>query len=336
MSDRSPLDAPPPRWSRPRLVRERVAPWLVASLSLAMTLWGWRATETGAVDRREPLVVLALGLTISALLFAVVRSIAERAQAEEEVRRLNEQLEQRVLERTAQLEATARELEAFSYSVSHDLRAPLRHIHGFTRLLRERAHGLDETGDRYLTVIATAAAKMGSLIDDLLALSRTGRAELHVQDVDLTSLVSEAREECAPEPGGRRIVWHLGELPHVRGDPALLRIVFVNLLSNAVKFTARREEAVIEVGAAAGEGGEAIIHVRDNGAGFDRRYRDKLFGVFQRLHREDEFEGTGIGLATVQRVVHRHGGRVWADGDLDRGATFYVALERAGNDSHAT
>ncbi len=329
MTERSALDAAPPKWSGARLVRERLAPWLIASLSLAVTLWGWRATSTGAIDRREPLVVLALGLTISLLLFAVVRSIAERAQAEQEVRRLNEQLEQRVRERTAQLEAATRELEAFSYSVSHDLRAPLRHVHGFTKLLQERARGLDDTTVRYVTIISTAAARMGDLIDDLLALSRTGRAELHAQDVDLTRLVSEVSEECAREAKGRRVVWKLGALPRVTGDPALLRVVFVNLLSNAVKFTARREEAVIEVGAVAGEHGEVIVHVKDNGAGFDSRYADKLFGVFQRLHREDEFEGTGIGLATVQRVIHRHGGRVWAEGDVDRGATFYVALKRA-------
>jgi light-regulated signal transduction histidine kinase (bacteriophytochrome) len=329
MTERSTMDVAPTKWSRARLVRERRAPWLLASLSLAVTLWGWRATSSWAVDRREPLVVLTLGLTISLLLFAVVRSIAERAQAEEEVRQLAEQLEQRVLERTAQLEAATRELEAFSYSVSHDLRAPLRHIHGFTKLLRERAPQLDETTVRYLNTISTAAVRMGDLIDDLLALSRTGRAELRAQDVDLTRLVSEVSEECAQEAKGRRVVWKLGALPRVTGDPALLRVVFVNLLSNAVKFTARREEAVIEVDAAAGESGEVIVRVKDNGAGFDGRYVDKLFGVFQRLHREDEFEGTGIGLATVQRVVHRHGGRVWAEGAIDAGATFYVTLKGA-------
>jgi light-regulated signal transduction histidine kinase (bacteriophytochrome) len=329
MTERSGLDAAPPKWSRSRLVRERLAPWLIASLSLAVTLWGWRATSTGAIARNEPLVVLALGLTISLLIFVVVRSIAERAQAEEQVRRLNEQLEERVLERTAQLEAATSELEAFSYSVSHDLRAPLRHVNGFAKLLQERARGLDDTTIRYVTIISTAAARMGDLIDDLLALSRTGRVELRAQDVDLTRLVSEVSEECAQEAKGRRVVWRLDALPRVTGDPALLRVVFVNLLSNAVKFTARREEAVIEVGAAPGENGEVIVHVKDNGAGFDGRHADKLFGVFQRLHRDDEFEGTGIGLATVQRVVHRHGGRVWAEGDVDRGATFYVALKGA-------
>jgi light-regulated signal transduction histidine kinase (bacteriophytochrome) len=326
MSKRSTMDA---KWSSSRLVRERAAPWLIASLSLAVTLWGWRATSVAATGRREPFVVLVLGLMVSLLLFAVVRSIAERAQAEEEVRRLNEQLELRVLERTAQLEATTRELEAFSYSVSHDLRAPLRHIHGFTKLLRERAQELDDTTVRYLTIISTAAAKMGDLIDDLLALSRTGRAELRAQDVDLTRLVGEVSAECAQDAKGRRVVWKLGELPRVTGDPALLRVVFVNLLSNAVKFTAGREEAVIEVGATEGKNGEVIVHVSDNGAGFDSRYADKLFGVFQRLHRDDEFPGTGIGLATVQRIVHRHGGRVWAEGDVDRGATFYLALKGA-------
>ena len=328
MTDPPATDAASPPWSSSRLVRERSAPWLIGSLSLAITLWGWRATYAGAIDRREPLIVLALGVMVSLLLFLIVRSIAERAQAEDEVRRLNEQLEQRVLERTAQLEATSRELETFSYSVSHDLRAPLRHIHGFARLMRERSPGLDETTARYLTIITTAAAKMGNLIDDLLALSRTGRAELLAQHVDLSALVREASEECAREANGRHIAWNLNELPSVTGDPALLRIVFVNLLSNAVKFTAKRDVAMIEVGATPGDNDEVVVHVKDNGAGFDSRYAGKLFGVFQRLHREEEFEGNGIGLATVQRIVHRHGGRVWATGEVDHGATFYVALKR--------
>ena len=328
MTDRPATNGVPP-WSSSSLVRERFAPWLIGSLSLAITLWAWRTTYSGAIDRREPLVVLALGLMVSVLLFVIVRSIAERAQAEDEVRRLNEQLEQRVLERTAQLEATSRELEAFSYSVSHDLRAPLRHIHGFAKLMRERSEKLDDTTVRYLTIITTAAAKMGNLIDDLLALSRTGRTELRAQEVDLGHLVRDVSEECAREAKGRPVAWNLNELPRVTGDSALLRIVFVNLLSNAVKFTAKREGAVIEVGAASGDKDEVIVHVKDNGAGFDSRYAGKLFGVFQRLHREDEFEGNGIGLATVQRIVHRHGGRVWATGEIDRGATFYVALKRA-------
>jgi light-regulated signal transduction histidine kinase (bacteriophytochrome) len=245
------------------------------------------------------------------------------------VRRLNEELERRVTERTAQLEAANQELEAFSYSVSHDLRAPLRHIDGFSKLMLERSGGADETTAHYLRTLANSAKRMSKLIDALLALSRTGRAEIRMQDVDLNDLMSDARKECAEGAQGRDITWKVGDLPHVRGDRALLRIVLVNLLSNSVKFTSKRDAAIIEIGASRGENGEAVVCVRDNGAGFDMRYADKLFGVFQRLHREDEFEGTGVGLATVRRIVHRHGGRVWAQGETGRGAAFYVALKTA-------
>ncbi len=259
----------------------------------------------------------------------LLRPIDQLVATVRQMRRLNEELERCVVERTAQLEAANEELEALSYSVSHDLRAPLRHIDGFSKLMLERSGGADERTAHYLRTIANSAKRMGRLIDDLLALSRTGRAEIRMQDVDLNDLMSDARRECAEGAQGRDIAWKVGELPHVTGDRALLRIVLVNLLSNALKFTSKRDAAIIEVGASRGENGEAVVCVRDNGAGFDMRYADKLFGVFQRLHREDEFEGTGVGLATVRRIVHRLGGRVWAQGETGRGAAFYVALKTA-------
>ncbi len=234
-------------------------------------------------------------------------------------------------ETTGKLEAVNEELEAFAYSVSHDLRAPLRHIDSFAQLLLKRqAAQLEPTSARYLQNIAEATGKMGQLIDDLLALSRTGRVEMNLRPVAVDEIIEKAREELAPMLAGRRITWKIAPLPAVRADPGLLLVVWTNLLSNAVKYTAPQPQARIEIGATPpGDEGQVTFFIRDNGVGFDPLYAHKLFGAFQRLHREDEFEGTGIGLATVRRIIHRHGGRVWAEGESDRGATFYFTLREA-------
>ena len=224
------------------------------------------------------------------------------------------------------LVAANKELEAFSYSVSHDLRAPLRHISGFVQLLQAKVKGqLDETSLRYLDIIAGASRKMGELIDDLLSFSRTGRAQMRLETVPLNPMVEECRRELEPDTRGRNIEWQIGPLPEVEADRALLRQVFANLLGNAVKYSRNRPVAKIEVSATRTES-EITVCVRDNGAGFDMQYADKLFGVFQRLHTEQEFEGTGIGLANVRRIIVRHGGRTWAEGAVDQGAAFYFAL----------
>lgn len=255
--------------------------------------------------------------------------VTDRKQAEAEIRRLNETLEQRVVERTAKLKEINQELESFSYSVSHDLRAPLRHISGFVEMLQKSASTKLGDGERrYLQVIHESAKHAGKLVDDLLAFSRMGRTALRISDVELAKLTEDVRRELEPETQGRKMEWQVAPLPVVRGDPALLRLVLHNLLGNAIKYTRPRDPARVELDSYE-QDGSVVIRVRDNGVGFDPQYTDKLFGVFQRLHKPEEFEGTGIGLANVRRIIQRHGGRTWAEGVLDQGATFYFSLPRA-------
>jgi light-regulated signal transduction histidine kinase (bacteriophytochrome) len=256
---------------------------------------------------------------------AFVSDITPRKRAEEAMRAQTSQ----VAKANTELAEANKELEAFTYSVAHDLRAPLRHIQGFSKALMEDfGPGIAPAGQEYLHDIVEATRHMGQLVDDLLSLARIGRQELGIEVTALSSLVDEVLRSLREETQGRDIRWQVGDLPFADCDPGLMKQVFFNLLANAVKYTRPRKPAVIEVGQINVEG-QSVIFVRDNGVGFNMKYADKLFGVFQRLHRKEDFEGTGVGLATVQRIIHKHGGRIWAEAEIDKGATFRFSLAPA-------
>ncbi|HZZ19358.1 MAG TPA: ATP-binding protein, partial [Opitutaceae bacterium] len=300
-------------------------------------------SEAAHVAERTAFLVLPLGTFLSLALLAVgfffLNSGAhERDKAERrlqisfrEIEQMKNDLEIRVAERTRQLEVSNKELEAFSYSVSHDLRAPLRAVDGFSQaVLEDFGPSIPLEGHRQLNVIRAATQKMGELIDDLLTFSRLSRQSLTLRTVQTEALVNGVLADLKAQMAGRTISVTVAALPPCESDPALLKQVWVNLLSNAVKYTSKREHATIEAGCTEQEG-ENVYFVRDNGTGFDMQYYDKLFGVFQRLHRADEYEGTGVGLAIVQRIVHRHGGRVWAEAAVGVGATFFFTLAKPKN-----
>lgn len=296
------------------------------TFDLELRLWHEQSGRHRYVSLRAVPIVDPRGEILEWI--GTVSDIDDQRRAEDELRKLNVELEQRVTDRTAELEAANKELESFSYSVSHDLRAPLRAVDGFSRLLWEdHAAALDEEARRKLDIVRSEASRMGLLIDDLLAFSRLGRKEIQRVDLDMRNLAQDMFGRLHEQHQGPKAEFRLGTLPRALGDRVLLEQVWANFLSNALKFSAKREKPFIEVGAVSDEK-EHIYFVRDNGAGFDPRYRAKLFGVFQRLHNANEFAGTGVGLALVQRIVNRHGGRVWADGKPDEGATFYFTLPK--------
>jgi len=291
-----------------------------------------RELRADSATRTVPIILLSARAgeeaTLEGLQTGADDYLVKPFSARELLARVRTHLELSKLRRewASKLERANQELEAFSYSVSHDLRAPVRHISGFVEMLQENAGPvLDAEGKRCLGKIGNAARRMGELIDDLLVFSRMGQTEMHDATVDLAQMVVEVKDELDEEAKGRKVEWEIGPMPEVRGDAAMLKLALTNLVSNALKYTRTRDVARVEIGSEASQGA-VVVFVRDNGVGFDSRYTHKLFGVFQRLHRADEFEGTGIGLANVRRIVNRHGGRAWAQGEIDRGASFFFSL----------
>jgi len=337
---RGAADLPPGQWTPHYNVYlpDGITPHPAESLPLVRALRGESVQQELVVQNPESKESVFLEVTARPLKddqgnlcggVAAMRDITQRKAAERKIQEFNQELEARVIERTAQLEAANHELEAFTYSVSHDLRAPLRHISGFTKILVEDfGPALPAEALKQLQRIEQGAKRMGQLVDELLNLARVGRQALTVQGTKLSSLVKDVIHILEPEVEGRQVEWKIGELPFVECDPTLVRQVFQNLIHNALKYSRPRTPAVIEIGHCEKDG-QTVIFVRDNGVGFNMKYVDKLFGVFQRLHRAEDFEGTGVGLATVHRIVAKHGGRVWAEAEVDRGASFYFTL--AGN-----
>lgn len=299
---------------------------LQSALKIDPNLVGIIMTGQGTIATAvEAMKTGALDYILKPFKLSVILPVLARALAIQQLRRENAELTRSLRERTAELEAANHELEAFSYSVSHDLRAPLRHIDGFSgMLLSQYASEMPEDAQRMLKTVASSAQRMSQLIEDLLRLSRLNQQTLSRRTVSVSELVNEVLETLRKDQGDRQIEVRVGELPDCVGDWSLLKQVFVNLLSNAFKYTRRKEKAVIEVGCRC-DGDETVYFIRDNGAGFDMEYAQKLFGVFQRMHGE-EFEGTGVGLSIVQRIVQRHGGRIWAEAEVDKGANFFFTL----------
>lgn len=330
--------------------RERDFAIIVAAVFLLSLLAAMRMSSSTRQSIAEPIVCLAEAAQIvlseknysvrapvsggrneiAVLISTFNEMLAQIQERDAALGEARNRLEQQVQERTAQLNTANADLEAFSYSVSHDLRAPLRHIGAFSQILSEDyGSKMEPEAQQHLSRIQTAVKNMNRLIDDLLNLAKIGRKELVRTNTDLNSLLNEVLSDLRPDWGGRHIEWHIGDLSPMECDPGLLKQVFTNLLSNAIKYSRRREIAAIEVGQIQ-QGGTPVIFVRDNGAGFDERYADKLFGVFQRLHRAEDFEGTGVGLSTVRRIVRKHGGEIWAKSEVGKGATFFFALTETG------